>query len=71
MNDHLEHAHQLVEEIDTSLVDEVRDPLGAVATMFAMLLAPANDPLRRSQLEIISKASDPKIFAEVNGLLIR
>jgi Zn-dependent protease with chaperone function/AraC-like DNA-binding protein len=68
-NEHLEHAHHLVEEIDTSLVDEVRDPLGAVATMYAMLLAPANDPLRRSQLATISKASDPRVLAEVHRIV--
>jgi Zn-dependent protease with chaperone function len=68
LTQHLEHAHQLVEEIDTSLVDEVRDPLGAVATMYAMLLAPVEDPLRKIQLDMIREADDPRIVAEVDRI---
>ncbi len=65
LTQHIDHAHQLVEEMDTSLVDEVRDPLGAVAAMYAMLLAPVEDPLRETQLKMIREASDHRIVAEV------
>ena len=44
--EHLVHAHNLVDELAPILAEDIRDPLGAVAIIYALLLAPKSDPVR-------------------------
>jgi Zn-dependent protease with chaperone function len=67
--EHIEHAHNLVREIAPSLVDEVHDPFGAVAIVYALLLAPASDPTRQRQFQIIEQFDGPKFVSEVQRIL--
>lgn len=53
--EHIEHAQNLIGEIDPALVESVHEPLGAVAIVFALLLAPQRDPARNKQLSILKK----------------
>jgi Zn-dependent protease with chaperone function len=69
LDEHIDHAHQLVEDMDEKLVDEVRDPLGAVAVVYALLLAPPGDAMRLSQLAMITDSSDRRVVDEVNRIL--
>jgi Zn-dependent protease with chaperone function len=66
--EHLVHAQHLVDELDPLLSDEVRDPLGAVAIIYTMLLAPLTDPVREKQLNHLSAASDAPILVEMKRL---
>lgn len=63
---HLVHAQHLVDELDQLLAEDVRDPLGAVAIIYAMLLAPAKDPVRAKQLVLLCKASNSLVNSEMN-----
>lgn len=64
--EHLVHAQHLVDELDQLLAEDVRDPLGAVAIIYAMLLAPAKDPVRAKQLVLLCKASNSLVNSEMN-----
>ncbi len=55
MEEHIDHAHQLVHEIHPMLVSEVHDPMGAIAVVYALLLAPDSDATRQVQLDLISQ----------------
>ena len=63
--EHMVHAQNMVEELDDLLTADVRDPLGAVAIVYALLLAPSDDPIRRQQLDLISSADDDRVFSEL------
>ncbi len=65
---HLSHAHQLIDEIDSRLAESVRNPLGAVATIYALLLAPKNDPIRNSQIALIQEQGDARMLPEFHRL---
>ena len=64
--EHLLHAQHLVDELDQLVSEDVRDPLGAVAVIYAMLLAPAKDPIRAKQLVLLCKASNTLVVSELN-----
>ena len=67
--EHLVHAHNLVEELAPLLAEDIRDPLGAVAIIYALLLAPTSDPVRAKQLETIEIQADPRVTQEFNRVL--
>jgi Zn-dependent protease with chaperone function len=69
--EHLVHAQHLVDELDSLLAEDVRDPLGAVAIVYAMLLAPAQDPVRAKQLVLLCKASNSLVVSEMNRVSAR
>jgi Zn-dependent protease with chaperone function len=69
--EHISHAHHLVEELDPILADDVRDPLGAVAIIYAMLLGPSEESVRTQQLEFLSGASDALVLAELKRVSVR
>ena len=67
--EHLVHAHNLVEELAPLLAEDIRDPLGAVAIIYALLLAPTSDPVRAKQLETIEIQADTRVTQEFNRVL--
>jgi len=64
--EHLVHAHNLVDELAPLLAEDIRDPLGAVAIIYALLLAPSSDPVRDFQLATIQVQADPRVTQELS-----
>jgi Zn-dependent protease with chaperone function/uncharacterized tellurite resistance protein B-like protein len=63
---HLEYAADLKSRLPSQLLDAVRDPLGAVSLIYALLLS--QDPaIRSAQLALLQK--DPLAYAGVSRLL--
>jgi Zn-dependent protease with chaperone function len=67
--DHLDHAQHLVDEMGALLESDVRDPLGAVAIVYALLLAPPNEPIRDQQKKHVADLKDERIVFELNRVL--
>ncbi|MCY2980229.1 MAG: M48 family metallopeptidase [Planctomycetota bacterium] len=67
--EHLVHAHNLVDELAPLLAEDIRDPLGAVAIIYALLLAPKSDPVREKQMETIQIQADPRVTQELIRVL--
>ncbi len=67
--EHLVHAHNLVDEFAPILAEDIRDPLGAVAIIYALLLAPTSDPVRDFQLETIQIQADPRVTQELSRVV--
>lgn len=67
--EHLAHAHNLVDELAPILSEDIRDPLGAVAIIYALLLAPSSDPIRAKQLETIQIQADPRVTHELSRVI--
>ncbi len=67
--EHIEHAHQLVEGIPSQIVDEVHDPLGAVTVVYALLMSPESSPSRDQQWKQIDRFASPAMTAQVKRLV--
>lgn len=66
---HINHAQRLVCEMHPLLVREVHDPMGAVAIVYALLLARESSQIRGAQLEIIVKYQGVPLRDEVLRVL--
>jgi Zn-dependent protease with chaperone function len=62
---HVEHVHELVDELDLRLAEDVRDPLGAVAVIYALLLAPKDSKFRSAQIELLNRVTDQRVLSEL------
>ncbi len=67
--EHIEHVHGLVDGIDSVLAEDVRDPLGAVAVIYGLLLASPSSPHRETQLEILKNRQDTRPYQELQRIL--
>jgi Zn-dependent protease with chaperone function len=67
--EHIDHAHRLVEDLPAALVDEVHDPFGALAVVYGLLLAPASDPIRGQQLESLARFAGSNMIAEIHRVI--
>ncbi len=67
--EHIEHVHGLIDRLDDRIAQGVRDPLGAVAVVYALLLAPAGDETRSRQWLELEKSCDPRALAELKRVL--
>ncbi len=56
---HLEYASALLARLPAEFSTAARDPLGAVATIYALLLDPAEETVRRTQLEYLAARANP------------
>ncbi|MFO0013275.1 MAG: M48 family metallopeptidase [Planctomycetota bacterium] len=65
VEEHIDHAQQLIGEMQPLLVREVHDPLGAVAVVYALLLAPESSGTRRAQLDVILQYQGAPLRDEV------
>jgi Zn-dependent protease with chaperone function len=63
-NEHLDYAAALVASLPEQLATNLRDPLGALATVYALLLAEQGTPVCAEQLEYLANQADPKSNAE-------
>ena len=61
---HLEYAGALVESLPPELIRDVRDPLGAVATIYALLLDDDEPEVRTDQVQYLSTKADPRAYQE-------
>ena len=64
---HVAHAHELIAAIPAALVDAARQPYGARAVVYALLLDD-DDVIRREQLERLSAHADQGVFGETRRL---
>ncbi len=60
---HVAYAGGLVDSLPASLLNAVHDPLGAVATVFCLLLD-SDSEMRRKQLECLAERADRRAFLE-------
>ena len=58
--EHLDYAAALVASLPPELVENVRDPLGAVATVYALLLDDRRADIRDKQLAHLATQADPR-----------
>jgi hypothetical protein len=61
---HVDYAAALVKDLPSDVEDTVRDSLGAVATVYALLLSTDEAGVRRTQLEYLATKADPRVNAE-------
>ena len=61
---HLDYAAALVASLPAGLVNDVRDPLGAVATIYALLLDDSQSAVRAQQLQYLATQADPRANQE-------
>lgn len=68
--EHIQHVHGLVDQLEPMLADDVRDPLGAVAVIYALLLAPDSDPsIRSAQWKDLEATCDKRALAELKRVM--
>ncbi|MEQ1826646.1 MAG: M48 family metallopeptidase [Pirellula sp.] len=67
--EHLVHAHHLVDELKGLLALDIREPLGAVAIVYGLLLAPHSDPIRAIQRSWIAETKDSRVEFELERVL--
>jgi Zn-dependent protease with chaperone function len=61
---HLEYAASLIASLPAKLASAVQDPLGAAATVYALLLDNEEPDVRRIQLEYLASKADPGAHQE-------
>ena len=66
---HIEHVHGLIDQLDVRIAQDVRDPLGAVAIVYALLLAQEGDETRTKQWIELEKSCDQRALAELQRIL--
>lgn len=69
VEEHIDHAQKLVSEMHATLVAQVHDPMGAVAVIYSLLLAPASSETRGAQQEIIRRYHGDSMHSEVQRVL--
>lgn len=67
--EHLDQAHTLVDVLEAPLADDLRDPLGASAAIFALLLAPPESQARQQQLEVLGDLADRRMLDQLRRVL--
>ncbi len=64
---HVAHAHELIAAIPAALVDAAREPYGARAVVYALLLD-EDDAIRSEQLQRLDAHADQGVFGETRRL---
>lgn len=63
--EHIQQIHGLVDRLDLLLASSVRDPLSAVAVIYALLLAPPDSGIRSTQNKILELQADVLVQSEM------
>jgi Zn-dependent protease with chaperone function len=63
-NEHLDYAGELVGAMPSGLAAELREPLGAVAAIYALLLADEGSEIRQTQLADLAAHATPPAYQE-------
>jgi hypothetical protein len=66
---HIRHARGLVESLTPVLADDLRDPLGATAVIYGLLLAKPDSDVRDKQMVILAKQSNQPTLQEIHRVL--
>jgi Zn-dependent protease with chaperone function len=62
--EHLDYAMALLRSLPAEISRQIRDPLGAVATIYALLLDDDEPDVRQKQLEYLANRADPRANQE-------
>lgn len=62
--EHLNYATALVSSLPAELSRTLRDPLGAIASVYALLLGDEQSDVRPLQLEYLASKADPRVHEE-------
>ncbi len=65
---HLDYAADLRSKLPLVLTDAAREPMSAIALVFAMLISP-DEAMRKTQLDQLQQRLDPGMFQEMSRLL--
>jgi Zn-dependent protease with chaperone function len=63
-SEHLDYASALLGSLPSEIASHVRDPLGAVATIYALLLDESEPEVRQKQLDYLAKTVDSRANQE-------
>ncbi|MEW6669956.1 MAG: M48 family metallopeptidase [Thermodesulfobacteriota bacterium] len=66
--DHLAYAEKMISDLPAALAEEVRDPSGAAAVVYALLISP-EEKARAEQIRLIETRADPVVFRRTRMLL--
>ena len=66
---HLIYAAQLLDQLPPPIAAEVRQPLGAQAVIYALLMDRENESVREAQFNELGGRSHPAVLAEVRRIL--
>ena len=66
--EHLDYAAALISSLPPELSSDVRDPLGAIATIYALLLDDDEPDVRQAQVEYLAQHSDPRAAQETQRM---
>jgi Zn-dependent protease with chaperone function len=64
--EHIDYAANLIASLPSELSADVRDPLGAVATIYALLLDDDEPDVRQEQNEYLSTRANRRAYQEMN-----
>ncbi|MCC6510543.1 MAG: M48 family metallopeptidase, partial [Pirellulaceae bacterium] len=64
--EHIQQIHGLVDQLESVLADDLHNPLGAVAVVYALLMAPRESQMRQMQMTTLANMSDQRIMSELN-----
>jgi hypothetical protein len=64
----IDYADSLVSSLPPAVATTMRDPLGAVATVYALLLSDRDAQVRRAQLEYLDRQADRNAAAETRRI---
>lgn len=65
---HLHYAERFLASLPQPLLTMVRDPLGAQAVVYVLLLEPGNET-RQAQLQHLARAADARIYCHVQQII--
>ncbi len=68
-DEHIDHANRLLGEIPPKLFEEIHEPFGAMAIIYALLIAPKSDPVRNKQLGLIEQYAPKGLEKHILSLL--
>lgn len=69
LQEHLDKAREMLDALPYDLLESARDPFGARALIYALLLSP-DDIVRRKQLDQLQAYADPIVYGETQKLTL-
>jgi Zn-dependent protease with chaperone function len=66
--DHLAYAKKLISDLPAALTEEVRDPAGAAAAVYALLIS-TEERVRAGQMQLLEARVDPAVLRRIRMLL--
>ncbi len=63
--EHIQQVHGLVDRLDPKLASSIRDPLSAIAVIYALLMAPPESEVRERQWQVLDESADVLVLSEI------